>query len=197
MSGARPARRRQPTSPRRRPKNLGRTLVVVELAGGNDGLSTLIPLADGRYHDLRPTLAVANPIELDGEVGLHPNLAKLGARYKAGQVAVVEGVGYPDPNLSHFASIADLVDGPPGRPRPAPAGWVVTSTARSAPTTRSPASSSAALARAGPGARSFAICDHRRDRAVAPDCRRGPTSPTTSLAGLDEAGPGQGRPAYA
>jgi uncharacterized protein (DUF1501 family) len=91
-----------------------RTLVVVELGGGNDGLSTVVPLDDATYHQLRPTLAVTNPIALDDSVGLHPNLAKLAARYQAGHVAIVEGVGYPDPNLSHFASLAYWWAGTPG-----------------------------------------------------------------------------------
>jgi len=62
----------------------GRTLVVVEMGGGNDGLNTVVPLNDGMYNDLRPTLGVANPIDLDGQVGLHPNLPKLAERFGAG-----------------------------------------------------------------------------------------------------------------
>ena len=97
----------------------GRTLVVVELAGGNDGLNTLVPHADAAYHQLRPTLGVTNPIDLDGQVGLHPSLPRLAARYKAGQVAVVEGLGYTPPDLSHFQSLevwwtAQRPDGSPG-----------------------------------------------------------------------------------
>ena len=91
-----------------------RTLVVIELGGGNDGLSTVVPIADATYHTLRPTLGVTNAIALDDTVGLHPNLAKLAARYQAGQVAIVEGVGYPDPSLSHFASLAYWWAGTPG-----------------------------------------------------------------------------------
>jgi len=91
-----------------------RTLVVVELGGGNDGLSTVVPIGDPTYTALRPTLAITNPIALDATVGLHPNLAKLAARYQAGHVAIVEGVGYPDPNLSHFASLAYWWAGTPG-----------------------------------------------------------------------------------
>jgi uncharacterized protein (DUF1501 family) len=91
-----------------------RTLVVVELAGGNDGLNTVVALNDGAYRDLRPTLAVKDPIALDGETGLHPKLAKLAERYKSGQVAIVEGIGYPDPDLSHFASLANWWAGQPG-----------------------------------------------------------------------------------
>ncbi len=84
----------------------GRTLVVVEMAGGNDGLNTVVPLNASAYHDLRPTLAVTDPIALDADIGLHPNLAKLAQRYDRGQVAIIEGLGYPDPDLSHFGSIA-------------------------------------------------------------------------------------------
>ncbi len=84
----------------------GRTLVVVEMGGGNDGLNTVVPLTDGRYRDLRPTLAVTDAIDLDGEVGLHPSLAKLAKRYEDGQVAIVQGLGYDDPDLSHFGSFA-------------------------------------------------------------------------------------------
>ncbi len=92
-----------------------RTLVVVELAGGNDGLSTVVPLTDPAYHTLRPTLAVANPIALDADIGLEPHLETLASRYSAGHVAMVEGVGYPDPNLSHFASLAYWWAGTPGQ----------------------------------------------------------------------------------
>jgi uncharacterized protein (DUF1501 family) len=91
-----------------------RTLVVVELAGGNDGLNTVVPIADPAYRTLRPTLGVTNPIALDDTIGFAPELAKLAARYQAGQVAVVEGVGYPDPDLSHFASLAYWWSGAPG-----------------------------------------------------------------------------------
>lgn len=98
-----------------------RTLVVLELAGGNDGLNMVVPYASGTYHDLRPTLAVDEPLELDDEIGLHPALVAVGERYEAGDVAIVEGIGYPDPDLSHFASLATLwsasVDG-------AESGWL-------------------------------------------------------------------------
>jgi uncharacterized protein (DUF1501 family) len=84
----------------------GRTLVVVELGGGNDALNTVVPHADPSYARLRPTLGIKDPIDLDGQIGFDPRLAKLAARYRAGQVAIVEGIGYPDPDLSHFASMA-------------------------------------------------------------------------------------------
>lgn len=79
-----------------------RVLVLVDLQGGNDGLSTLVPASSGRYYDLRPDLAVEDPLAIDDEVGLHPNLERLHRR----GVAVVEGVGPVDGDLSHFAMSA-------------------------------------------------------------------------------------------
>ena len=86
----------------------GRTLVIVQLAGGNDGLNTLVPYEDGHYHGARPRLALKpdGVLRLDERVGLHPKLAGLGALWDAGALAIVEGVGYPNPDLSHFKSMA-------------------------------------------------------------------------------------------
>lgn len=84
-----------------------RMLVVIEMGGGNDGLNTVVPHATSRYYDVRPGLAIEDPLDLDGEVGLHPNLTYLAERYANGDVAIVEGIGYPDPDLSHFASMAN------------------------------------------------------------------------------------------
>lgn len=92
----------------------GRTLVVVELAGGNDALGTVVPHADAAYRRLRPTLAVDDTIDLDGSVGLHPALVGLADRFRAGRVAIVEGVGDPDHDLSHFASLATWWSARPG-----------------------------------------------------------------------------------
>lgn len=83
----------------------GRTLVVIEMGGGNDGLNTVVPHSLGAYHDLRTDLAVTDSIDLDGEIGLHPNLPYLAELYAEGDLAVIEGVGYPDPDLSHFTSM--------------------------------------------------------------------------------------------
>jgi uncharacterized protein (DUF1501 family) len=84
-----------------------RVLVLVQLAGGNDGLNTVIPTQDGAYHDARPTLRVeaATALPLNASLGLHPNLKNFKARFDAGQLAIIQGVGYPNPNLSHFASM--------------------------------------------------------------------------------------------
>jgi len=100
----------------------GRTVVFVELAGGNDGIGTVIPYTDPSYRRLRPTLAIDNPLDLDGAVGLHPSLAKLADRYRAGQVAIVEGIGYPNNDLSHFASLANWWSGTPGHA--SSTGWL-------------------------------------------------------------------------
>src|SRR5437763_6934485 len=84
-----------------------RVLVLVQLAGGNDGLNTLIPFQDGAYHDARPTLRQnTGVLALNNQLGLHPNLKGVKASYDAGQLAIVQGVGYPSPNLSHFASMS-------------------------------------------------------------------------------------------
>src|ERR1700724_3292946 len=84
-----------------------RILVLVQLAGGNDGLNTLIPFQDGAYHDARPTLRQdTGVLTLNNQLGLHPNLKGLKASWDAGQLAIVQGVGYPHPNLSHFASMS-------------------------------------------------------------------------------------------
>lgn len=84
-----------------------KTLILVELKGGNDGLNTVIPYADARYAELRPRIAIARDqvLQLDAAAGLHPSLAPLMALWQAGELAVVRGVGYPSANLSHFRSI--------------------------------------------------------------------------------------------
>ncbi len=98
-----------------------RTLVVLELGGGNDAMSMVVPHGNSRYYDLRPSVRIDDPIDLDGEIGLHPNLGRLAARYGAGQVAVVEGVGIHDPDLSHFSSMRRWWD---GTDRPDSTGWL-------------------------------------------------------------------------
>jgi uncharacterized protein (DUF1501 family) len=86
----------------------GRRLVVVQLNGGNDLLNTLPP-TDGRYRDLRPTLAIpeADVISLTGvtDASLHPSLAGLTRFWDAGQLAVIRGIGFEVPNRSHFVSM--------------------------------------------------------------------------------------------
>ncbi|TMD13929.1 MAG: DUF1501 domain-containing protein [Chloroflexi bacterium] len=84
-----------------------RILVLVQLAGGNDGLNTVIPFQDGAYHDARPTIRQETGVlPLSPTLGLHPNLKFLKQSFDQGRLAIVQGVGYPNPNLSHFASMA-------------------------------------------------------------------------------------------
>ena len=87
--------------------NSEKILVVVELTGGNDGLNTVIPYADDLYHNARPKLRYEKRevLTLNDHVGLHPSLRPLKEMYDQGQVAVVQGVGYPNPNRSHFESM--------------------------------------------------------------------------------------------
>jgi uncharacterized protein (DUF1501 family) len=83
-----------------------RTLVLVELKGGNDGLNTVVPLEDDVYRRLRPRLALAakDVFPVAPAVWLHGALAPLVPSWRDGQLAIVQGVGYPEPNLSHFRS---------------------------------------------------------------------------------------------
>jgi len=85
----------------------GRILVVVELTGGNDGLNTVVPYADATYQKLRPKLAIPknSVLRIDDELGFHPSLRGFSELLEAGKLAVVQGVGYPDPNRSHFESM--------------------------------------------------------------------------------------------
>jgi len=84
-----------------------RTLILVELKGGNDGLNTVIPYADPHYHQYRSGIGVARErvLQLDERVGLNGKLEPLMDSWKARDLAIVQGVGYPVPNRSHFRSI--------------------------------------------------------------------------------------------
>lgn len=83
-----------------------RMLVVVQLGGGNDGLNTVVPYGNGLYYDARPMLAIPQEqvLALDNQIGLNPNLQTFKSWYDEGKLAVVQGVGYPNPNRSHFRS---------------------------------------------------------------------------------------------
>lgn len=84
-----------------------RYLILIELAGGNDGLNTVVPFTDPVYRSQRPTLALApdEVLPLTDSLGLHPALAPLVDLWKAGEMAIVQGIGYADQNRSHFRSI--------------------------------------------------------------------------------------------
>lgn len=82
-------------------------LILIELKGGNDGLNTIIPYADPQYYRLRPTLAVPRDqvIQLNGQLGLNPSLSPIKDIWDTKELAIMLGVGYKNPNLSHFRSI--------------------------------------------------------------------------------------------
>jgi uncharacterized protein (DUF1501 family) len=88
-------------------------LVLVELAGGNDGLNTLVPRSNGTYNSLRGPLAIptASTLDVGDGLGLHPNLGYLKSRYDGGDLAIVRGVGHGDKDLSHFSCMAKVMSG--------------------------------------------------------------------------------------
>ena len=83
-----------------------RTLLVVQLAGGNDGINTVVPYSQQAYYQARPTLALQpnELLQIDGEVGLHPSMGGLMNLFKSHDAAILQGVGYANPNRSHFES---------------------------------------------------------------------------------------------
>jgi uncharacterized protein (DUF1501 family) len=85
-----------------------KTLVVIQLSGGNDGLSTLIPFSNDAYYAARPQIAISKKevIPVSSDLGMHPNLGKLATFFDQGNLAWIQNVGYPNPNRSHFASMA-------------------------------------------------------------------------------------------
>ncbi len=100
-------------------------VVLVELEGGNDGLNTVIPFSDERYYALRGELAVAKEevLTLDESLGLHPKLAKLKEIWDSNELAVILGMGYPNPNHSHFRFI-DIWTTASGSEQYLSNGWV-------------------------------------------------------------------------
>jgi uncharacterized protein (DUF1501 family) len=83
-----------------------RMLLLINLQGGNDGLNCVVPHGNPLYYQMRPTLAVAqgDVLAIDQNVGFNPQMRALKAMYDKGEVAVVQSVGYPDPDHSHFRS---------------------------------------------------------------------------------------------
>ncbi|HKT05644.1 MAG TPA: DUF1501 domain-containing protein [Rugosimonospora sp.] len=101
-----------------------RTLVLVTLYGGNDGLNTVIPYADPAYHDARPELAYqpGEVLHLDAQLGLNPGLKGFARLYAGKRLAIVRGVQYPQPDHSHFRSMDIWQTGSPQAP--ASTGWL-------------------------------------------------------------------------
>ncbi|MEI8383486.1 MAG: DUF1501 domain-containing protein [Planctomycetota bacterium] len=84
-----------------------RVLVLIQLAGGNDGLNTLVPYADPAYEKARPGIGISKGqvLKLNDSVGLHPSLTGMRELYDEGKVSIVQGIGYPNPDRSHFRSM--------------------------------------------------------------------------------------------
>lgn len=107
----------------------GKILVVIEMSGGNDGLNTVMPYTLPEYLKARPNIAIGKDQALQigqsngMQLGLHPRLKALHGLYDKGQVAVVTGVGYPNPNRSHFESMDVWQMGDPDMRR-AREGWL-------------------------------------------------------------------------
>ena len=82
-------------------------LVVIEMSGGNDGLNTVIPYTDDLYHKARPTLGITKDqvIKVDDHIGLNPAMNGFQQMLRDGQLSVVQGIGYPNPDRSHFESM--------------------------------------------------------------------------------------------
>lgn len=85
----------------------GRILVVVEMAGGNDGLNTIVPYNDKRYRDARPKLAIAKSdvLKIENGLGFHPVMSGFADLLEQNKLAIIQGVGYDNPNRSHFESM--------------------------------------------------------------------------------------------
>lgn len=104
----------------------GKILVVLEMAGGNDALNTVFPLGNPLYAKFRPSIAIkdADAIKIDGGLGLHPNMKALGKLFESGKLGVMNGVGYPNSNRSHFQSMDIWQSGNPGIGATERTGWL-------------------------------------------------------------------------
>ena len=82
-------------------------LAVLQLSGGNDALNTIVPYGDPLYFDNRPSVRVPEEmvLKIDDKIGFNPALAPMKDLYDQGKVAIILGVGYPNPNRSHFRSM--------------------------------------------------------------------------------------------
>jgi uncharacterized protein (DUF1501 family) len=110
-------------------------LLMIYLAGGNDGLNTVVPFGQNEYRANRPDIAISSPddagaanpaLRLDGVsgIGLHPNLGFLQQQFNQKQLAIVQGVGVPDPNYSHFEMLARWMEGSNNGSSLSPTGWI-------------------------------------------------------------------------
>lgn len=112
-------------SPISQASSVGKTLILIELSGGNDGLNTLIHFRDKHYYQYRPTLALQTEacIPLSESLALNSALTRLHPWWKKGNLAWVQGVGYPHPNRSHFSSL-DIWESGSGAEQSLATGWL-------------------------------------------------------------------------
>lgn len=108
------------------PERDGRVLVVVQLEGGNDGINTVVPYKDDGYARHRDSLRLPEGrlIKVVDGIGLHPAMKDAGALLESGRLAIVQGVSYPNPNRSHFESMAIWHAGRPGVKGNTGPGWL-------------------------------------------------------------------------
>jgi uncharacterized protein (DUF1501 family) len=102
-----------------------KTLVIVQLSGGNDGLNTVVPYRNDIYYRERPSISIKreNVLQLNDEIGLNPALEKLKGLYDKGLVSIINNVGYPNPDRSHFRSM-DIWQTGSGSDQYLSTGWV-------------------------------------------------------------------------
>ena len=112
-------------------KGKGKTLVVVFLRGGADGLNMVAPYAEDAYYKLRPTLAIAKPkkqadslLDMDGFFGMHPSMRPLYDLYKEGELAAIHACGSADTTHSHFEAMSAMERGVPAATAREDTGWV-------------------------------------------------------------------------
>jgi uncharacterized protein (DUF1501 family) len=98
----------QQTARATQPQDDSRVLVVIELSGGNDGINTVVPFSDEGYAKWRKVLRLPTDrlLKIDKQVGLHPAMGSAAKLLESGRLAIVQGVGYPNPSRSHFKSMA-------------------------------------------------------------------------------------------
>ena len=103
-----------------------RRLILIKLAGGNDGLNTLVPFQDDLYYKLRPKIALKKEslLKVNSELGLHPALKKVHSLFKEGNTAIIQGVGMPSPNLSHFRAM-DIIETGSHSNEVLTKGWII------------------------------------------------------------------------
>jgi uncharacterized protein (DUF1501 family) len=101
-------------------------MVVIQMSGGNDGLNTVVPYTDPKYYQYRPDIAIAanRVVPLSSKLGLHPQLQPLKSIWESGDMAVIHGVGYPNPDRSHFRAMEIWQTGSPDVPANLTEGWI-------------------------------------------------------------------------